>query len=53
MSASRGSSLKETKWAVSAKFLTLNVLVLLTTIRMMLMSALRVPWVCRACLRGS
>ncbi len=53
VSASGGSSSKETSCAISARVLTLKVLVLLMTIGMSLMSAWSVPWVCRACFRGS
>ena len=41
---SGGSSVKETSWAISARFLTRNVPVLLMTIGMMLISAFSVPW---------
>ena len=45
VSASGGSSSKEMSCAISASVLTLNVPVLLMTIGMILMSALRVPCV--------
>ncbi len=53
VSASGGSSSKETSCAISARVLTWNVPVLLMTIGIILMSAWSVPWVCRACFRGS
>ena len=53
VSASGGSSSKETSCAISARVLTLKVLVLLMTIGIILMSAWSVPWVCRACFSGS
>ena len=51
--ASGGSSSRDTSCAISAKVLTLKVPVLLMSIGMILISACRVPCVCRACLRGS
>ena len=39
-------------WAVSARVLTLKVIVMLITIGIILMLASRVPWVWSACLRG-
>ena len=48
-----GSSLKETSWAISASVRTLKVSVLLMTIGMILIYALSVPYICRACLSGS
>ncbi len=53
VSASGGSSSKETSCAISARVLTLKVHVLLMTIGIILMSAWSVPWVCRACFSGS
>ncbi len=53
VSACGGSSSKETTCAISARVLTLKVLVLLMTIGMILMSTWSVPWVCRACFSGS
>ena len=52
-SASGGSSSKETSCAISARVLTWKVPVLLMTIGIILMSALRVPYVCSACFSGS
>ena len=43
MRVSGGSSVKETSWAISARVLTWNVLVLLMTIGMMTIFALSVP----------
>ena len=51
--ASGGSSSREMSCAISARVLTLKVHVLLMIIGIILMSALRVPWVCRACFSGS
>ena len=48
-----GSSSKETSCAISARVLTLKVPVLLMTIGITFMSARSVPWVCRACFKGS
>ncbi len=53
VSASSGSSSKETSCAISARVLTLKVTVLLIIIGMILMSAWSVPWVYRACFSGS
>ena len=50
---SGGSSLNETSCAISASERTLKVPVLLMTIGMILISALSVPCICSACLRGS
>ena len=52
VSASGGSSSKETSCAISARVLTLKVPVLLMTIGMILMSAWSVPCVCRAYFSG-
>jgi hypothetical protein len=41
---SGGSSVKETRWAISARVLTWNVFVLLMTIGMILISAFSVPY---------
>ena len=51
MSASGGSSLNETSWAISASILTWNVPALLMTIGIIMTAAFMVPWVCRAYLR--
>ena len=51
--ASGGSSLKDTSCAISARVLTLKVPVLMMTIGIILMSVLRVPYVCSACFSGS
>ena len=51
--ASSGSSLKETRWAISARVLSVNVHVFPMTTLMIMMSTLRVPWDSKACLRGS
>ena len=48
-----GSSLNETSCAISASVRTLKVPVLLMTIGMILISALSVPCIYSACLRGS
>ncbi len=53
VSVSGGSSSKETSCAISANVLTLKVPVLLMTIGIIVMSACSVPWVCRACFKGS
>ena len=53
VSVSGGSSSKETSCAISARVVTLKVHVLLLTIGIILMSALRVPYVCIACFSGS
>ena len=53
VSALGSSSSKDTSCAISTRVLTLKVPVLLMTIGIILMSALRVPWVCRACFSGS
>ena len=53
VSASGGSSSKETSCAISARVLTLKVPVLLMTIGIILMSAFSAPYVCRACFSGS
>ena len=53
MRASGGSSLKETSWVISARVLTLNVLVMLMPIEIIFMSALRMPGDSRVCLMGS
>ena len=53
VSASGGSSSSDTSCAISASVLTLNVPVLLITMGTILITALRVPWVCRACFSGS
>ena len=50
---SGGFSLKKTSWASVANVLTLDVPVLLMTIGIITRPAFMVPWVCRACLRGS
>ena len=50
---SGGSSANETSCAISARVRMLKVPVLLMTIGMIWISALSVPCVCRACLRGS
>ena len=53
VSASGGSSSSDMSCAISARVLTLNVPVLLITMGIILISALSVPWVCRACFSGS
>ena len=53
VSVSGGSSSKETSCAISARVLELKVPVLLMTIGIIFMSACSVPWVCRACFKGS
>ena len=53
VSASGGSSSSDMSCAISASVLTLNVPVLLITMGMILISALRVLCVCRACFSGS
>ena len=53
VSVSGGSSVNETSCANSASVRTLKVPFLLMTIGMILISALSVPWICSACLRGS
>ena len=53
VSVSGGSSSKETSCAISARVFTLNVPVLLMTIGIIFMSYYSVPWVCRACFKGS
>ena len=53
VSSSGGSSVNETSCEISASVLTWKVPVRLMTIGMILMSAFRVPWVCRACRSGS
>ena len=53
MSSSGGSSVNETSCEISAYVLTWKVPVRLMTMGMILTSAFRVPWVCRACLSGS
>ena len=53
MSASGGSSLKETSWAIYASVFTLNVPAPHVTIGINMTSAFMVPCVCRACLSGS
>ena len=53
VSVSGGSSLNETSFAISASVRTLKVPVLLMTIGMILISALILPCVCKACLSGS
>ncbi len=53
VSACGGSSSKDTSCAISARVFKLNVLVLLMTIRIILMSACIVPWVWRAFFNGS
>ncbi len=52
MRASGGSSLNDTRCAISARVLTLKVHVLLITMVMILIYAFSVPCVCRVCLRG-
>ena len=53
VSASGGSSSSDMSCAISARVLTLNVPVLLITMGTILISALSVPWVYRACFNGS
>ena len=53
VSASGGSSSSEMSCAISARVLTLNVPVMLITMGTILIYALSVPWVCRACFNGS
>ncbi len=53
VSLSGGSSSKETSCAISTRVLTLKVPVLLMTIGIILMSALSVPWICKAYFSGS
>ena len=53
VSSSGGSSVNETSCEISASILTWKVPVRLMTTGMTLMSAFRVPWVCRACRSGS
>ena len=53
MSAYGGSSLKYTSWAIFANVLTLNIPVLLMTIKIIMTSVFMVPRVSRACLSGS
>ncbi len=53
VSASGGSSSKDTSCDISARVLTLKVHVLLMTIGIILMYAWSVPWVCRAYFSGS
>ncbi len=53
VSLSGGSSVNETSCAISASVLTWKVPVRLMTIGMIFMSALKVPWVCRARRSGS
>ncbi len=53
VSLSGGSSSKETSCAISARVLTLKVSIMLMKIGIIMMSALSVPWVCRACFNGS
>ena len=53
VSSSGGSSANETSWEISARVLTWKVPVRLMTMGMILMSALKVPWVCRAWRSGS
>ena len=50
---SGGSSLNATSCAISASARTLKLPVLLMTIGMIMISALSVPCICRACLSGS
>ena len=50
---SGGSSLNETSCAISTSVRTLKVPVLLMTTGMIMISALSVPCICSACLRGS
>ena len=50
---SGGSSVNETSCAISASVRTLKVPALLMTTGMILISALSVPCICSACLRGS
>ncbi len=51
--SSGGSSVNETSYEISASVLTWKVPVRLITLGMILQSAFRVPWVCRACRSGS
>ena len=53
VSVSGGSSSKETSCAISARVFTLNVPVLLMSIGIILLSACCVPWLSRACFKGS
>ena len=53
VSSSGGSSVNEISCEISACVLTWKVPVRLMTMGMILTSAFRVPWVCRACLSGS
>ncbi len=53
VNASGGSSSNEISCAISARVLTWKVPVLLMTIGIILMFALRVPYVCSACFSGS
>ncbi len=53
VSSSGGSSAKETSWEISARVFTWKVPVQLMTMRMILTSTFRVPWVCSACRSGS
>ena len=53
VSASGGSSSSDMSCAISARVITLNVHVLLIAMGIILISALSVPWVCRACFSGS
>ncbi len=53
VSSSGGSSLNETSCEISASVFTWKVPVRLMTMGMILISAFRVPWVCRACRSGS
>ena len=50
---SRGSSLNETSCAISASVRTLKVPVLLMSLGMIMISALSVPCICKACIRDS
>jgi len=50
---SRGSSLNETSCAISASLRTLKVPVRPMTIEKIIISALSVPCICKACLSGS
>ena len=53
VSSSGGSSVNETSCEISASVLTWKVPARLMTIGMILMSAFKVPWVCRAWQSGS
>ena len=53
VSSSGGSFVNETSCEIPASVLTWRVPVWLMTIGMILMSALKVPWVCRAWRSGS